>query len=113
MLEIGDLYAGEKRKLLLKLQVPAMAALGLAQVAELELDYVELPELVGQVGDCCRSRSTSCRGTRLPAGCPTRSSAREVLFQEAQDDKKAASEALERGDRETATASGSTRPGAS
>ena len=43
MIELGDLYAEEARKVLLKLKVPAMAALGLARVATLELAYVELP----------------------------------------------------------------------
>lgn len=33
MVELGDLYATEERKLPLRLQVPAMAALGLAQIA--------------------------------------------------------------------------------
>jgi len=45
MVELGDLYADEQRKLLLSFDVPAMPALGLAQIAELELTYVELPAL--------------------------------------------------------------------
>lgn len=49
MIELGDLYSEEARKVLLKLKVPALAALGLARVATLEISYVELPGLVEQV----------------------------------------------------------------
>ena len=45
MVELGDFYSGETRKLLIELTIPAMAALGLAQVAGLTLTYVELPAL--------------------------------------------------------------------
>ena len=45
MIELGDLYADEERKVLLAFDVPAMPALGLAQIAELELTCVELPAL--------------------------------------------------------------------
>ncbi len=45
MVELGDLYAGETRKLVLRFHVPAIPALGLATVAELRLQYVELPSL--------------------------------------------------------------------
>lgn len=97
MIELGDLYAEEKRKVLLKLKVPAMAALGLARVATLELAYVELPGLVEHVaalpitvnvvpGDEAAGRVAH----------PTVQS--EVLFPEAQDVKRLASEAFERGE---------------
>ncbi|MFW6773190.1 vWA domain-containing protein [Nocardioides sp. CPCC 205120] len=97
MIELGDLFAEEGRKVLLKLGVPAMAKLGLAKVATLELAYVELPGLVEHVaslpitvnvvpGDEAAGRVAH----------PTVSS--EVLFQEAQDMKRQASEAFERGD---------------
>lgn len=97
MIELGDLYSEESRKVLLKLKVPAMAALGLAKVATLELAYVELPGLVEHVaalpitvnvvpGDEAAGRIAH----------PTVHS--EVLFQEAQDVKRRASEAFERGD---------------
>ena len=101
MLELGDLYAGEKRKLLLKLEVPAMAALGLTQVAELELSYVELPGLVGQ--SVMLPMTVNVVPGDEAAGRVADPVVRtEVLFQEAQDDKKLASEALERGDRDDA-----------
>ena len=43
--ELGDFYSGEKRSLLFGFELPAMPALGLAQVAEFELTYVAIPEL--------------------------------------------------------------------
>ena len=49
MIELGDLFGAEQRKVLLKLRVPGMAALGLAKIATLELAYVELPALIEHV----------------------------------------------------------------
>ncbi|MGB3675445.1 MAG: VWA domain-containing protein [Candidatus Nanopelagicales bacterium] len=43
--ELGDFYSGESRRLVVTIEVPAMAALGLAQVAMLTLTYVELATL--------------------------------------------------------------------
>lgn len=45
IVELGDFYSGEKRSLLFGFELPAMPALGLAQVAEFELTYVAIPEL--------------------------------------------------------------------
>jgi Ca-activated chloride channel family protein len=97
VIELGDLYAAEQRKLLMTLKVPAMAALGLARVATLELQYVELPGLVEHLvtlpiavnvvpGDEAAKRIAD----------PTVQS--EVLFQQAQETKRRASEAFETGD---------------
>ena len=97
MIEIGDFYAAESRKLLMKFKVPAMAALGLEQIATLELEYVELPGLVEHTvrvplsvnvvpGDEAAQRLAD----------PTVHS--EVLFQEAQEAKRLASQAYESGD---------------
>jgi Ca-activated chloride channel homolog len=43
--EIGGLYAGETRKLVLTFDVPGLPSLGLLQVAELTLGWIELPGL--------------------------------------------------------------------
>jgi len=43
--ELGSFYADEVRKIVLVLDVPGIAALGLTQVATLEFTYVELPAL--------------------------------------------------------------------
>ncbi len=100
-IELGDLYADEQRKLLLKLKVPAMAALGLARVATLALEYVELPGLVEHAVTLPITVNV-VPGDEAAGRVPDPSVHSEVLFQEAQDDKRRASEAFERGDRDTA-----------
>jgi len=45
MVELGDFHSGEERKLLLAIDVPAMAGLGLKQVCELELQWVDVDSL--------------------------------------------------------------------
>ena len=44
--ELGSFYSGETRKLVLTFTVPGIAALGLAQIATLDLTHVSLPDLV-------------------------------------------------------------------
>lgn len=101
MIELGDLYADEQRKLLLKLEVPAMAALGLAQVATLTLQYVELPGLVEHTVTLPISVNV-VPGDEAAQRVPDPTVHSEVLFQQAQESKKQASEAFERGEVERA-----------
>jgi Ca-activated chloride channel family protein len=67
VLNVGDLYAGEQRKLLLTFDVPAVAELGTCTIAEIAIDFttvedlaehhVELPITVNVVpGDQARDR---------------------------------------------------------
>jgi Ca-activated chloride channel family protein len=97
MVELGDLYADEERKLLLRLQVPAVAALGLAQVATLQVQYVELPGLVEHSLTLPISVNV-VPGDEAAGRVPDPVVRSEVLFQEAQASKREASEAFERGD---------------
>jgi Ca-activated chloride channel family protein len=46
LVELGTFYAEETRKLVLTFDIPALAALGLTEVATLTFTYVELPALV-------------------------------------------------------------------
>lgn len=101
MIELGDLYFEEQRKLLMRFKVPAMAALGLAQIASLELRYVELPALIEQVVTLPVNVNV-VPGDEAANRLPDPTVRTEVLFQEAQESKRLASEALERGDRRTA-----------
>lgn len=101
MIELGDFYFDEQRKLLMRLRVPGMAALGLAQVASLELRYVELPDLVEQVVSLPVTVNV-VPGDEAAGRVPDPSVRSEVLFQEAQQSKRLASESVARGDRETA-----------
>lgn len=102
MVEIGDFYSSERRKLFVRLAVPAMAGLGLAQIASLELRYVELPGLVEQVVTL-PVQVNVVPGDEVVGRVADPTVRTEVLFQEAQQAKKRASEALERGDRTEAT----------
>lgn len=97
MIELGDLYAEETRKVVLKLRVPAMTALGLAKVATLELAHVELPGLVEHVATLPITVNV-VPGDEAAGRVPHPTVRSEVLFQEAQDVKRRASEAFESGD---------------
>lgn len=97
MVELGDLYAEEARKVLLKFKVPAMASLGLARIATLELAYVELPGFVEQVVALPISVNV-VPGDEAAGRIPHPTVHSELLFQEAQDAKRQASEAFERGE---------------
>ena len=48
VIALGDLYAGEQREVLLRIDVPAIAALGHHHLADIAIEYVALPELVQQ-----------------------------------------------------------------
>jgi Ca-activated chloride channel family protein len=100
MIELGDLYAREQRKLLMRFQVPAMAALGVTQIATLSLTHVELPGLVEHTVTVPISVNV-VPGDEAAARVPDPTVRSEVLFQEAQDAKRRASEAFENGDVET------------
>ena len=101
MVELGDFYAEEERKILVKFRVPAMAALGLALIAKLQLRYVELPDLLEQIVTI-PVHVNVVPGDEAAGRLVDPSVHTEVIFQEAQHSKRLASEALERGDRETA-----------
>jgi Ca-activated chloride channel family protein len=101
MVELGDFYSGETRRLLLELHIPAMAALGLAQAAELILTYVELPALTQHTVTLPVSVSV------VPADVaaqrvPSPEVHREKLLLSAQAAKRASEDALARGDYDTA-----------
>lgn len=97
MIELGDLYAQEGRKLLLRLGIEKMAALGLVQVARVELRYVEMPGLVEHTITIPISVNV-VPGDELGERIPNPTVQSERLFQEAQAAKIEASRAYESGD---------------
>ena len=97
MIELGDLYAEEARKVLLAFRVPAMAALGLAKIATLELSYVELPALIEQTA-VLPLMVNIVPGDEAAGRIPDPVVHSEKLFQTAQESKRQASEAFERHD---------------
>lgn len=97
MVELGDLWAGEERKLLLTFAVPAMAALGLAQIAALELRYVALPEFAEQTVTI-PVHVNVVPGDQAAGRIPDPRVHTELVFQRVQRDKRAAGDALRAGD---------------
>ena len=49
MVELGDFYAGEQRRILLSLEVPGMPAPGAATICELEVRWVDLASMTEKV----------------------------------------------------------------
>jgi Ca-activated chloride channel family protein len=101
--ELGDLWAGEERKVLISLAVPAMAGLGLAQVATLELTYVALPDLVEQTVSI-PIHVNVVPGDQAAGRIQDPKVHDELLFQRAQQAKRRGAEALNAGDAESARA---------
>jgi len=97
MVELGDLWAGEHRRVLLGLGVPAIPALGLAQVATLELRYVALPELAEQTVTLPVSVNV-VPGDEAAGRVPDPKVRTELLFLQAQEAKRRAADAIARGD---------------
>lgn len=103
MVELGDFVSGEQRKLLIDLDVPAMPGLGLAQIAELELRWVELPALV-QKTVTIPLHVNVLPGDQAAGRIPDATVRSEKAFQTAQQAKRQAAEALRRGDAPAAAA---------
>ncbi|GAA0629073.1 hypothetical protein GCM10009547_35880 [Sporichthya brevicatena] len=97
MVELGDFFGAEGRRVLMKFRVPGMAALGPARIATLELAYVELPGLIEHVVSLPVSVNV-VPGDEAAGRVPHPTVRSEALFQEAQESKRRASEAFERGD---------------
>lgn len=97
MIELGDLYSEEGRKLLLRLQVDALGALGAAQIAELELRYVETATLTEHTVTLPVSVNV-VPGDEAAGRVPDPRVQSEKLYQEGQAAKLEASKAYERGD---------------
>ena len=102
MVELGDFYAGEERRVLIELGVPAMAGLGLITAAELTLTHVELPAL--QQHTVTLPISVNVVPADVAAGrVPSAEVQREKLMLRTQRAKREVEESLRRGDRRTAT----------
>ncbi|MEA2155727.1 MAG: Ca-activated chloride channel [Solirubrobacteraceae bacterium] len=101
MVELGDLWAGEQRKLVLTFNVPAKTELGLAQIAELELRYVMLPAFAEQtitIPVCVNV----VPGDQAAGRIPDQTVRTELVYQQVQDAKRRAADALRGGDHATA-----------
>src|SRR5205807_815969 len=97
VVELGDLWAGEERKVLLTLAIPAIGALGLAQVATLALTYVTVPDLIEETITIPLHVNVVPRD-QAAGRIPDRRVHSELLFQRSQQAKRRAADALRRGD---------------
>ena len=84
MIEPGDFYGGEERKLVLSLKVLAMPALELAKVADLELRWVELPAAVEHTVEV-PLHVNLVPGDEAAGRIPDPTVRSELTFQQAQD----------------------------
>jgi Ca-activated chloride channel homolog len=97
MVELGDLWAGEQRRLVLTFAVPAKSALGLARVAELELRYVELPAFAEQTVTI-PVHVNVVPGDQAAGRIPNPKVRTELIYQQVQGQKRRAADALRDGD---------------
>ncbi|WP_354699081.1 hypothetical protein DSM112329_04787 [Paraconexibacter sp. AEG42_29] len=97
MVELGDLWAGEHRKLVIGLKVPAKVALGLARIAAVELRYVAVPELTEHTLTT-ELHVNVVPGDQAAGRIPNPVVQQELLYQQTQDAKRRAADALADGD---------------
>jgi Ca-activated chloride channel family protein len=103
IVELGDFYSGEQRKLLLTIDVPAMSGLGLEQVCELELQWVDTTTLDSHTVTI-PVHVNVVPGDEAAGRVPNATVRTELAFQAAQRSKRDAADALRRGDIGTACA---------
>jgi Ca-activated chloride channel family protein len=96
MLEVGDLYAGEERKLILTFDVPRMAALGLAKIADVTLRWVALPDLEEHTVEIPILVNV-VPGDQAAGRVPDPVVRSELAFQQAQRTKRDAAQAMREG----------------
>jgi Ca-activated chloride channel family protein len=104
LVELGSFYSGEARKLVLTFDVPATPALGLTEIASLELTYVALPALE-QHTVTVPLHVNVVPGDQASGRIPNPVVRTELAFQQAQRAKREASSALSVGDRHSAESS--------
>ena len=101
MVELGEMVSEEKRRLLFEIDVPDIAALGLAQVCEMELRWVETGTMEQKVVTIPVNVNV-VPGDEAAGRIADSEVVTELTFQQAQRNKREANDALARGDHETA-----------
>jgi Ca-activated chloride channel family protein len=97
MAELGDLYAGETRRILLEIDVPALSGLGLRRVCDLELRWVEIASMKSQMALIPLSVNV-VPGDQAAGRAENPHVRTELAFQHAQRAKREATDALRDGD---------------
>lgn len=95
--ELGSFHSGEARKLVLVFDIPAVATLGLAQVATCEFTWVELPDLV-QHTLSVPIHVNVVPGDQAAGRVPDATVRTELVYLQVQQAKRAASTMLTSGD---------------
>lgn len=103
MAELGGFYDGERRKILLTFSVPALANLGLTEIATLELSYVEVATLK-QHTVTVPLHVNVVPGDQAAGRIPDATVRTEVMYQRVQQAKRRASQHLSAGDSTAALA---------
>lgn len=103
MVELGELVSSEKRRLLFEIDVPDIAGLGLAEVCEMKLSWVETGTMESKSVEI-PVHVNVVPGDQAAYRVPDPQVITELTFQRAQRDKREASDALARGDHATARA---------
>jgi Ca-activated chloride channel family protein len=101
--ELGSFYSDEQRKLVLVFDVPALATLGLTEVATLEFTYVELPTLTHHTVTMPLHVNV-VPGDEAASRIPDAVVRTELLYQRVQQAKRRASSHLSSGDTDSALA---------
>lgn len=97
MVELGDFYAGEQRRILLGFQVPEMSGLGVATICELEVRWVELASMTEKVATVPVNVNV-VPGDVAAGRVPVATVRDELAFQQLQQAKRRSAERLRRGD---------------
>ena len=102
MAELGDLTSGETRRLLLEIDVPALPELGLAEVATLELRWVDLETMEARLATLPVNVNV-VPGDQAAGRISDPEVETELSFQRAQRSKREATDALRNGELGKAT----------
>jgi len=103
MVELGDFHAGETRRILLEVDVPAITQLGLAKVCDLELRWVDIESMKSQVASIPVSVNV-VPGDEAAGRTQDAEVSTELAFQRAQRAKREATDALRDGNVDEASA---------
>lgn len=101
MVELGELVSEEKRRLLFEIDVPEIGTLGLAQVCEMELRWVET-ETMESKAVTIPVNVNVVPGEQASGRIPDPEVVTEITFQEVQRAKRRANDAIASGDHDLA-----------
>jgi Ca-activated chloride channel family protein len=102
-IELGAFYSGEVRRLVITFDVPGIATLGLAQIADLDFTWVELPGLI-QHSVTVPVHVNVVPGDQAAGRLPDPTVRTELAYLHTQQAKRSAAERMSRGDADGAVA---------